>query len=72
MTSQDPYIKINTIKVTKLLTSTLKAHFTLGAKANVQFKSNILIGAKVEINPKGFTLRIKVKFLKKNPSTLSY
>jgi hypothetical protein len=32
-----------------------KAHFTLGVKANVQLKSSIPIGAKVEISPKGFT-----------------
>ncbi len=32
-----------------------KAHFTLGVKANVQLKSSIPIGAKVEItSPKGF------------------
>jgi hypothetical protein len=28
-----------------------KAHFTQGIKANVQLKSSIPIGAKVEINP---------------------
>jgi len=31
-----------------------KAHFTLGVRANVQPKSSIPIGAKVEIGPKGF------------------
>ncbi len=30
-----------------------KAHFTLGVRANVQPKSSIPIGAKVEISPKG-------------------
>jgi len=30
-----------------------KAHFTLGVRANVQSKSSIPIGAKVEISPKG-------------------
>jgi hypothetical protein len=30
-----------------------KAHFTLGVRANVQPKSSIPIGAKVEIGPKG-------------------
>jgi hypothetical protein len=30
-----------------------KAHFTYGANGNVQLKSNIPIGAKVEISPKG-------------------
>jgi predicted thioesterase len=29
-----------------------KARFTLGVRANVQHKSSIPIGAKVEINPK--------------------
>jgi hypothetical protein len=31
----------------------IKAHFTLGVKANVQPKSNIPIGAKVDIDPQG-------------------
>jgi len=31
---------------------------------NVQPKSNILIGGKVEISPKGFTLGVKVKLKK--------
>jgi hypothetical protein len=34
-----------------------KAHFTPGVKANVQLKSSIPIGGKVEISPKGFTLK---------------
>jgi hypothetical protein len=42
-----------------------KAHFTLGVKANVQPKSSIPIGAKVEISPKGFTLGVKAE-LEKN------
>jgi hypothetical protein len=29
----------------------ISAHFTLGIKANVQLKSSIPIGAKVEISP---------------------
>jgi hypothetical protein len=29
----------------------IKAHFALGVKANVQLKSSIRIGAKVEISP---------------------
>jgi hypothetical protein len=33
--------------------------FTLGVRANVQPKSSIPIGAKVEISPKGFTLGVK-------------
>jgi hypothetical protein len=43
----------------------IEAHFTLGVKANVQPKSNIPIGAKVEIDPKGYTLEIKVEIEKK-------
>jgi hypothetical protein len=35
---------------------TNEAHLTLGIKVNVHLKSNILIGAKVEISPNGFTL----------------
>jgi hypothetical protein len=40
------------------------AHFTLGVKANVQLKSSITIGAKVEISLKGFTLRVKAEIEK--------
>ncbi len=36
-----------------------QAHFTLRVRANVQPKSSIPIGAKVEISPKGFTLGVK-------------
>ncbi len=50
-----------------------KAHFTLGVKANVQPKSNIPIDAKVEIDPKGYALEIKVEIEQKKiqfaPST---
>jgi hypothetical protein len=42
------------------------AYFTLGVKANVQLKSSISIGAKVEISPKGFTLGVKAEIEKKN------
>jgi hypothetical protein len=45
-----------------------KASFTQGVKANVQLKSNIPFGAKVEISPKGFTLGIKAE-IEKNFST---
>jgi len=40
----------------------IKAHFTIGIKANVQFNSNqaFLLVQKVNINPKGFTLGDKV------------
>jgi hypothetical protein len=41
------------------------AHFTLWVKANVQLKSSIPIGAKVETGPKGFTLGIKAEIEKK-------
>jgi hypothetical protein len=46
-----------------LLTSIFitKARFTLGIRANVQPKSSISIGAKVEISPKGFTLGVKAE-----------
>jgi hypothetical protein len=43
---------------------TLKAHFTLRVRADVQPKSSIPIGGKVEISPKGFTLGIKVELEK--------
>jgi hypothetical protein len=36
-----------------------KARFTLGVRADVQPKSSIPIGAKVEISPNGFTLGVK-------------
>jgi hypothetical protein len=36
-----------------------KAHLTLGVRADVQPKSSIPIGAKVEISPKGFTVGVK-------------
>jgi hypothetical protein len=42
-----------------------QASFTLGVRANVQPKSSIPIGAKVEISPKGFTLGVKAE-IKKN------
>jgi hypothetical protein len=40
------------------------APFTLGVRANVQPKSSIPIGAKVEISPKGFTLGVKAEIEK--------
>jgi hypothetical protein len=42
-----------------------KALFTLGVRANVQPKSSIPIGAKVETSPKGFTLGVKAEMEKK-------
>jgi hypothetical protein len=45
----------------KILQLRIKAQFTLGVKANVQLKSSISIGAKVEISPKGFTQGIKAE-----------
>jgi hypothetical protein len=42
-----------------------KAPFTLGVRANVQPNSNIPIGAKVEMSPKGFTQGVKAE-LEKN------
>jgi hypothetical protein len=43
---------------------TSEARFTPGNKANVQLKSSIPIGAKLEISPKGFTLGIKAEIEK--------
>jgi len=42
-----------------------KARFTLGVRANVQPKSSMPIGAKVEISPNGFTLGVKSEIGKK-------
>ncbi len=39
-------------------------HFTKGVKPNVQLKSSIPIGAKIEISPKGFTLGVKAEIEK--------
>ncbi len=36
----------------------IKAHFALGVKANVQLKSSIPIGAKLEIRSQGLKLNI--------------
>jgi hypothetical protein len=41
-----------------------KALFTLGVKANLQLKSSIPIGAKVEISPNVFTLRVQAEIFK--------
>jgi len=38
--------------------------FTLGVRANVQTKSSIPIGAKVEISPKGCTVGVKAEIEK--------
>jgi hypothetical protein len=49
------------------------AYFTLGVKANVQLKSSISIGAKVEIStPKGFTLGVNAEIEKIIQSAPSY
>jgi len=48
------------------LRSASKDRFTLGVRANVQPKSSIPIGAKVEISPKGFTQGVKAEIGKKN------
>jgi hypothetical protein len=47
-----------------------KAHFTQGVEANVQLKSSIPIGVKVEISPKGFTLGVKAKIFSTYPKLL--
>jgi hypothetical protein len=38
-----------------------KAHFTLGVKVKVKFKSSIPIDAITEISVKGFTIRVKAE-----------
>jgi hypothetical protein len=42
------------------------ARFTLAVRANVQPKSSIPIGSKVESSPKGFTLGVKAEIEKIN------
>jgi hypothetical protein len=42
------------------------ARFTLGVRANVQPKSSIPIGSKVEISPQGFALGVTAEIEKKN------
>jgi hypothetical protein len=42
----------------------IEAHFTEVVKAKVQPKSSIPINAKVEISPKGFTIRVKAEIEK--------
>jgi hypothetical protein len=38
-----------------------KTYFTLRVKAKVQLKLNVHVGAFIEINAKGFTLKVKVE-----------
>jgi hypothetical protein len=45
----------------KLHKCNLRPNFTLGVRADVQPKSSIPIGAKVEFDPKGFTLGSRLK-----------
>jgi hypothetical protein len=40
------------------------AHFAQGVEPNVQLKSSILIGAKVEISPTGFAVGVKAEIEK--------
>ncbi len=42
-----------------------QARLTLGVRENVEAKSSIPIGVKVETSPKGFTLGVKVEIEKK-------
>jgi hypothetical protein len=44
-------------QISQFFSFTLEAQFTPGVRANVQPKSSIPIGAKVEISPKGFYTR---------------
>jgi hypothetical protein len=53
-------------------TKETKACFILGVRADVQPKSSIPIGAKVEISPKGFTLGVKAEIKKTFQSAPSY
>jgi hypothetical protein len=66
------FLKIKFKKKYLICLLSSQAHFTLGVRANVQPKSNIPICAKVEINPKGFTLRVKVDIGKKKQSAFNY
>jgi hypothetical protein len=47
-------------------------HFTQGVATNVQLKSSIPIGAKVEISLKGFVLRVKAEIAKPFQFSSSY
>jgi len=38
------------------------AHFTLGIKTKVKLKSNIPIGAIIEVSPEGFIVGLKAEF----------
>jgi hypothetical protein len=49
-----------------------QAHFTLRVWADVQSKSSIPIGSKVEIGPKGFTRRVKTELEKKIYNLLKF
>jgi hypothetical protein len=48
-----------------------KARFTLGVRADVQSKSSIPIGPKVELGPKGFTVGVKAEIEKIEKSICS-
>jgi hypothetical protein len=50
----------------------LRPNFTLGVRADVQPKLSIPIGAKVEFDPKGFTLESRLKYKKYFQSAPSY
>jgi hypothetical protein len=69
MTSQSKWLLVNNFFSKKAfghqkLINTTKAHFTVGVRANVQSKSSISIGAKVEISRNGFTLGVKAELEK--------
>jgi hypothetical protein len=49
-----------------------KPHFTQGVMANVQLKSSIPFGAKVETSFKGFVLRVKAEIAKSFQFSSSY
>jgi hypothetical protein len=55
------FLKISNINVANLEeVSANKAHFTLGVTADVEPKSSIPIGAKVEISPQGLYTKSQV------------
>jgi hypothetical protein len=62
--SWNPTRILKTLKKSNTRISLSKTHFKLVVKADVQLKSSIHIGAKVEISCKDFTLRVKAEIEK--------
>jgi hypothetical protein len=59
------------VKVVKINTF-LRPSLQRGVRANIQPKSSILIGAKVEISPNSFTLGVKAELEKINSICIKY